>query len=186
MSSENQNMCHDFSQEIWLYLSEELPEERFKLWQAHLQACEKCRIKMQEMQQILRVYNEVPLDAPDENWLKVAIDRATGVKPSRRLTLSPIKSQKVVMTALALAASILLIFILSKPKEPSEYFGWEGQSLDTFISEIDSSMTDWDSTEGWTLVSENGYNNDSEDLDNQIDEIQDRLELLREDLQNAM
>jgi hypothetical protein len=41
-------ICQDFENEMWLYITEELPKERMGFWKAHLLSCDKCTLDLQD------------------------------------------------------------------------------------------------------------------------------------------
>ncbi|MFQ5752869.1 MAG: anti-sigma factor family protein [bacterium] len=186
MSSDNNNICAEFNQDVWLFLSHELPTERDNLWQAHLKTCEDCRTNMQEIQETLKVYHALPLAEVDEAWFEQAITQALKPTPRTTLTLFTHKYRKIAAATLTLAAAILIFFVLPRQDKVSDVLGWEGLSVDTFITEIDSSFSDLGTTVSWSFVSDLSYENNIEDLDSQIDDLQDRLQDLAENLKNSM
>ncbi|MFQ5605635.1 MAG: anti-sigma factor family protein [bacterium] len=184
MSSENEKLCSDFQQDIWLSLDQDLSDEKQPIWQQHLRTCSECRSRLQALQKTLKVYDNLPLPELPLEKLQEAVQHAT--RGARRpVSIRKLPGRyKVAATTVALAAAVALFFLLPRGQNTANSLVWNDFSMDSSISEIDSSVAYLSSTDHWTAVfEENGLD---DDFDSRIYELQNRLRLLEEDLQISM
>lgn len=65
MSKVSSTPCQDFHLQMWLLLSEELPETEQKFWQRHLQSCLDCQAAWANAKAVQTQYQRLPLyEAP--------------------------------------------------------------------------------------------------------------------------
>ncbi len=186
MSSEAKNICTEFNQDLWLFLSQELPANRCIFWEKHLRSCESCKISLQEMKETLDVYDALPFAELNENWFNRAIQKVIQPTIHKTQPLYMPKNRNVIVTALAIAAAILLFFFIPRQQDVPNALVWEDFSVDSFIAELDSTLTYLTSDEDANVGSLLSFENAIDDLDSQIDELQNSLQLLAEDLQNPL
>ncbi len=61
--------CHDWEQEVWLYLYDELKPEERAACETHLAACEGCRVRLEEARHLRKVLDECPSPEPTPELL---------------------------------------------------------------------------------------------------------------------
>jgi hypothetical protein len=116
MKTEQNEMCEDFSQVLWLYLGRELSEEEGRRWESHLEDCASCQMQLEEAESTLEVYSALPeMDAP-EDVIRSVMARAK--KPStsiwKRLgtVLEDLGFQRIWRPALPVAALCVVVLIV--------------------------------------------------------------------------
>ncbi len=66
MSNLTTSPCRDFPLQMWLLLSDELPDHEERFWQRHLQTCPRCQEKLAEARSLQAHYMRLPFyDAPE-------------------------------------------------------------------------------------------------------------------------
>lgn len=184
MSSKHNNTCAEFAREAVLYLGHELPAPRQKFWEGHLRTCADCRSQTQAIRETLRVYDSLPLAELDETWYSQALKKATQTARQKNLRLFSAKPQRVVAATLALAAGLLLFFLLLREDHSPDALAWEGSLVDLSLSEIDSTISVLGTNENLSIFSYLNYEESA--FESQIDELESSIRFLAEDMQNSL
>jgi len=150
MKNSIRNNCGQFSNDIWLYLDGDLPQDKQDLWKEHLLTCSKCGAELKAAKDTIALYENVPMEDVDNQTYKMMINTATAtpmlsvnkkiseLTPRGRSLSEMFGFYKLAFGGGLLAAAILLIFItfFNNPqipviteKIPQEFLQWDGPSL---------------------------------------------------------
>ena len=76
MQAEKDMICKSFEQDMWLYLDNELPDEKMEYWRSHLKSCTECENLLSETEKLFSEVEENLIDIEDEKFERM-IDRTT-------------------------------------------------------------------------------------------------------------
>jgi hypothetical protein len=154
MSNNTPIACHEFATELWLLVGEEMPEERRRLWQRHLQNCVRCQKTLMTAQAVQAQYMRLPLYEAPEGLVRRLAQQAKLQKEkvgwlekiSRWFsTLSwryDFKPRRVIV-GVGLAA-LVLMFFHQLAFQPEIHHSWEAGAFDQKVSELWSTLGQYD------------------------------------------
>jgi hypothetical protein len=150
MNNDEKIFCKEFQNEVFLYLNNELPIERFAFWQNHLSKCGDCSFEMKSALLISETFKEKSLvDVENStfnkmiektiirrNWLYSIFENRHHYK-ERKSFYGKAALAGVLATA-AIIISIITHQSIPVKNIPNNLLDWEGTN---FISQIDDIKT---------------------------------------------
>jgi hypothetical protein len=194
MSNNTPIKCHEFSAELWLLISGEVPEERRQLWQRHLQYCARCQEVLAMAQAVQTQYASLPVyKAPERVIRSLAhqaklqkeeagwLDKASGwfSTLSWRYDFKP----RPVIVGVALSA-LVLTFFHQLAFQPKIQHTWEASAFDQKVSELWSMLGQYDADRSHDQWSFDGLTDDAafSTFDEQVSDLHESLSTMSNDL----
>lgn len=157
MLSDKSKLAEQFELEIWLYLDNELDDDRMKYWDDKIAKSEELRIILNETKETLNIYSAESLHDIDNPTFKDMLDKAT----DRRISFKSIfrrlfgfdsteEERGLGKTKIAfgsmLAIAGLVMFLVSEKPNPvknisSDLLDWEPETISEQLDEIDGGLT---------------------------------------------
>ena len=168
MNSNRNELCDRFDREIWLYISREMDNNEENLWRRHLQVCDICQTKLDDIEKTLNACDSLNVD----------IDDITLEKSLQRVMLTKKRPQYRLYYATAVMILLLLIPVLIFKHPASENKLW---NLDQSLANLDSSIADV--ANDLTGLADEGYTDATvtdqlEYLEQEIAELEMEIETL--------
>lgn len=162
MISDGNNICIEFETEAFLYAGKELPDEKIKFWNEHLQNCSSCKRLISEIESVSRISKEELTDDILDAKFDCMIDNAVKRGRSKFFEwLFPAGNEKgklsvalkiAVVSGLTVLA-IVVSLITNRPNPvktvSNDLLDWEGKKVDMQISDVKTKLDvmsedDWD------------------------------------------
>ncbi|PKL84300.1 MAG: hypothetical protein CVV24_00380 [Ignavibacteriae bacterium HGW-Ignavibacteriae-3] len=149
MSNGKKAVCLDFENEMWLFISKELPVEQMDFWKNHLSECDLCMCEMEaEMKIISDLKKETLVDIDDESFKRMI----NSASRKRKFELKNIFGTgntsrhskniygKAAFTGALAVIAIIISLITHQPvpveKIPEKILDWNGAEIATQINQI--------------------------------------------------
>lgn len=183
MHQENKNLCKQFENEVWLYISDETDSERKALWDKHLSECSGCTALLNSNRQIVSLYKEnMSEDLLDSSFDKI-IEKATSkISFFEKLKYSfsgfgkSFLFGKIVFGSALVTASLIILLFSQRPnpvKQIIEQAGsWEDSTVTSAIEKVSTSLLSLSMPSG----------DKEEDWNNSVDNIENQIILMKEEI----
>ncbi|HHL72156.1 MAG TPA: zf-HC2 domain-containing protein [Bacteroidetes bacterium] len=181
MKNSEKKTCAAFEQKVWLLLSGELPAHEQRDWEQHVQSCAACRAHKSEIERTLERYAESGDVQVDDAFFLQAIDQAVDSGRARVMPLGRRILNRPVVTALATAAVLALVYIgVSRMPSSAEELDWQADSIDTALTELATGIDALQNYDTYVLISEEeselGFETDIEEIESGISEVRTKLD----------
>jgi hypothetical protein len=197
MSNNTPIACHEFSTELWLLVSGEMPEDRQQLWQRHLQNCVHCQEALATAQAVQAQYMRLPLhEAPERlarslaQQAKLRPEEVGWVVRSRgwfsilswRFDFRP----RLAIVGAVLAAFLLMFFHRLAFRAESSH-PWEATAFDQKVGELWGTLGQYDadlSNDEWSFddLAESG---EISTFDERVSDLRESLSTMSSELSRA-
>lgn len=179
MQKTDRTLCNQFESEVWLYISDELSDDRKKLWDRHLAECGECSALLRSNREISSFYKEnMAEDINDfalERILKNAAEEVSFFQKIKQNIIELHNSYtfgKVVLGSTLVVAS-LVIMLFSQNQNSVKHLAnsllnWEDTEVVTKIDEISKAILDIDSNPGH---SDSEWTQSLKGIETQIDSL---------------
>jgi len=153
MQHENNFLIEEFEKEVWLYLDNDLPEERLNYWRNHLASNPALKLWLDEIQSTLKTYDELVIDNINDISFNQMINNAV----NKKTLFSQIKSlfntenssggfiPKIAFGSFLVIASLIILLLSEKPNPvntiSAELLDWDDKSTSVQISNINTALS---------------------------------------------
>ena len=185
-------IIEEFEKDIWLYLDNDLPDERMNYWSIQIQNNPEIKTIFQETQSILTDYNNLDAEKLDNAKFESMILKAT----KREQLFLKIKSfflsknesnslfPKMAFVTTLTIAEIVILILSQKPnpvnKISSEFLDWDDEITNTQIQNISNSISliENDNMKKFILfkTTQGEWNKNIHRLENQIKNLDDKID----------
>ncbi|MFA7227436.1 MAG: zf-HC2 domain-containing protein [Melioribacteraceae bacterium] len=161
MYSENRAACREFEKEMWLFIADELPEDRMNFWKEHLSGCGSCLSGLEEGVKLSSVFKVESLVDLDDSRFNSMIENAAWKKRYNLKnffgtgTLFGEKGSIYGKAAFAGSLAVIAIIIslathqsIKVENIPREVLDWNDSGITTQIKEIKEQI-DFMSEDNW-------------------------------------
>ncbi len=197
MSNNTPIACHEFATELWLLISGEMPHDRQPSWQRHLQNCVHCQEALATAQTVQTQYMRLPLHEAPERLVRSLAHQAELQKEnvgwpekisrwfstvSWRYDFRP---RRAIVGAVL--AAFLLVFFHRLAFRPESSHTWEATAFDQKVSELWSSLGQYDadlSHDEWSF-DDLAASGEISTFDEQVSDLRESLSTMSSDLSRA-
>lgn len=187
----NDYIFEEFEKDIWLYLDNDLPEERMNYWEVQIQNNPDIKQKLEEYQNFLSIYNDLSAVEFNQQKFNVIIDKT--IKHEHLFSI--IKSffnfsnehdffipKIAFVTSLSVAAIVMLI--LSQKPNPvntisNDLLGWDDAISNVQIQNISNSISliENDKMKNYMIYksSQVKWNRDINRIENQLKNLDEEI-----------
>jgi hypothetical protein len=172
--------CRDFEEAVYLFIDEDMPAERKKIFDNHLVECNKCQFLLNEVNEILtRAKKELPddlLDAKFDRMIEKAVSKKkTGliefIFPQNTLKEKFAFSVKIAIVG-GLAVIALVISLTSRQPNTiktisNDLLDWEGKSINSQINDVKNTLD---------VLQENNWDSQISQFDRKIKQLEKRTD----------
>lgn len=196
MSNNVSFACHEFSTELWLLISGEMPQDRQQFWQRHLQSCPRCQETLANAQALQTQYMRLPLYETPEKLVRSLAHQARRQEEAGRLGrisrwFSTVAWHFDFRPRLAIVGAVLAAFLLAFfhrlafRSESSQT--WEATAFDQKVNELRSTLGQYDvdlSHDKWNFddLAENAAKST---FDQQVSDLRESLSTMSSELSRA-
>ncbi len=197
MSNNAPIACREFATEMWLLVSGEMPEDKQRLWQRHLQDCSHCQEVLAAAQAVQTQYARLPLEEAPERLVRSLACQAERQKENvgwlERISRwfstfawhYDLKPRRVI-AGVALAALFLMFFhqLAFRPKVQNT---WEASAFDQRVNEWWSALDHYGadlSPTGWSFDDLTAPTSSSA-FDERLSDLRESLSTMSSELSRA-
>ncbi len=197
MSNNTPMACREFATELWLLISEEMPQDRQQLWQRHLQNCARCQEDLATAQSVQAQYMRLPLHEAPERLVRGLAYQARRQQEKvgrlRRISrwFSTIAWRFDFRPRLAIVGAVLAVFLLAffhrLAFRSESSHTWEATAFDQKASELWSTLGQYDadlSHDKWSF-DDLAEKASVSTFDEQVSDLRESLSTMSSDLSRA-
>ncbi|KAA3659004.1 MAG: hypothetical protein DWQ10_09870 [Calditrichaeota bacterium] len=176
MSTNKENLCDRFDAEIWHVRDRDLSKSALQMWEIHLQNCEYCTTRLQDIESVEKAYAQLPVHDLSQAEVRDHINRATSAVALTRTVPQAVPPlfKKLGAILLPLAAAVMFYLKLN-PVDTDVNYGWEPVNYQATISEIDSALAALSDDPLWADVDDSAWDETRADLEYEIEQMSESL-----------
>jgi len=167
MDNIKQKICKEFETEAFLFLDNDLPDGKIKIFKEHLAECVRCKTYLEEINIVSNGYGSIPLNDVEESAFNSMINTAAGSSlisfSKKRENISRGKSLVEVFgfyrltfgsAIVAAAIIVLIISFFNNPviekTIPQQLMDWDGEHITKRIENVENRILSL-KTEEWDI-----------------------------------
>jgi len=199
MNQEQEHLYKEFEREVWLYLDNELPEERMKFWEEQMEEIPELRNYIKDYNFLAESFSKIKEIDIGKDTYNAMVDKAVSQKSFEirfRKFFEKLFSNdaefsfgKIAFASALIIAAVLISFLSNKPNPVvnitnsinSELLEWDADYVDNQISRVGTLLKvagDDDYRKYYK------YKQSADNVDKNLDLINTNIKTLKEELNN--